>query len=523
MASGGGASHDLRSAIHESSRRPGTRRSAVGWQRFGSGGDPVAETKRILVTGATGYVGGRLWRRLEAEGRAVRCLAREPERLATRVGANTEVARGDVLRPETLESALEGMDAAYYLIHSMGSRCDFEAEELAGARNFGEAARRSGLRRIIYLGGLGHGSDLSPHLRSRHEVGRVLRESGVPVIEFRASIVLGAGSLSFEMIRALVERLPVMITPRWVELEAQPIAVDDLVAYLIAALDLPLEESRVFEIGGADRVSYGGLMREYARQRGLRRVMMRVPFLTPGLSSLWLGLVTPLYARVGRKLIESIKHPSVVRDDAALEVFSVRPLGMREAIARAIEEDERQIVQSRWFDAPYSEEQGRRWAGVRVRNRFVDSRTRVVDVSAEQAFAAIRRIGGNTGWYAYDWLWRLRGFLDLLVGGVGMRRGRPLPEELRVGDALDFWRVEAYEPDRRLLLHAEIKLPGRAWLEFEVEPREGGATIRQTAVFEPLGLLGLAYWYLLYPLHDVIFRGMLRNIARAATAEGARA
>jgi hypothetical protein len=230
--------------------------------------------------------------------------------------------------------------------------------------------------------------------------------------------------------------------------------------------------------------------------------------------------VTPLYARVGRKLIESIKHPTVVRDEAALEVFPLRPLGMREAIARAIEEEDRQIVESRWFDALSSAGQGRSWAGVRVRNRFVDSRMREVNVGCEQAFAPIRRIGGETGWYAYNWLWRLRGFLDLLVGGVGMRRGRPLREELRVGDALDFWRVEAYEPDRRLVLRAEMRLPGRAWLEFQVDTRQGGATIRQTAVFEPLGLLGLAYWYALYPLHSLVFHGMLKNIARAATAGG---
>jgi hypothetical protein len=355
-------------------------------------------------------------------------------------------------------------------------------------------------------------------LRSRQEVGEVLRESGVPVLEFRASIVLGSGSLSFEMIRALVERLPVMITPRWVEVEAQPIAIDDLLAYLVAALSVPLEESRVFEIGGADRASYGDIMREYARQRGLRRAMISVPFLTPRLSSLWLGLVTPLYARVGRTLIESIRHPTVVHDPAAQQVFSLPPRTIREAIASALRNEEREIAETRWYDAFSSRGKGCNWAGVRFHNRFVDSRTRDVDVGPAQAFAPILRIGGENGWYAYDWLWRLRGFLDLLVGGVGVRRGRPSPEDLCVGDALDFWRVETYEPDRRLLLSAEMKLPGRAWLEFVVEPRQGGATIRQTAIFDPVGLVGLAYWYLIYPLHRMIFSRMLENIARAANA-----
>jgi len=475
----------------------------------------------ILVTGATGYVGGRLWRRLEANGKRVRCMVRQQSVLASRVGPTTQVVEADVLKPETLAAALQDVDTAYYLIHSMGSGGDFEAQDRQAAKNFGEAARRAGVRRIIYLGGLGHGPELSPHLKSRQEVGQVLRASGVPVLEFRASIVIGSGSLSFEMVRALVERLPVMITPRWVEVQAQPIAVDDLIEYLVAALDVPLVESRVFEIGGADRVSYGDLMREYARQRGLRRVMIRVPFLTPGLSSLWLGLVTPIYARVGRKLIESIKHPTVVRDTTALEVFPVRPMGMREAIAAAIRNEDREFAETNWFDAFSSGGESRNWAGVRFGNRFIDSRTREVHVGPAQAFAPIRRIGGKTGWYAYDWLWRLRGFLDLLVGGVGLRRGRPLPEDLHVGDALDFWRVEAYEPNRLLRLAAEMKLPGHAWLEFEVEPREGGATIRQTAVFDPVGLLGLAYWYLLYPLHRLVFSAMLENIARAATTSAA--
>jgi hypothetical protein len=320
------------------------------------------------------------------------------------------------------------------------------------------------------------------------------------------------------MVRALVERLPVMITPRWVEVEAQPIAIDDLLAYLIAALNVPLDASRVFEIGGADRVSYGDLMREYARQRGLRRAMIRVPLLTPRLSSLWLGLVTPIYARVGRKLIESIKHPTVVHDASALEAFPVRPRGMREAVAAAMHNEAREVAESRWYDAYSSGGEGRSWAGVRFRNRFIDSRSREVDASPEESFAPIRRIGGDTGWYAYDWLWRLRGLLDLLVGGVGVRRGRPSPEHLRVGDALDFWRVEAYEPDRLLRLSAEMKLPGRAWLEFVVEPRENGATIRQTALFDPIGLFGLIYWYGVYPLHSMVFSHMLDGIAVAATA-----
>lgn len=472
----------------------------------------------ILLTGATGYVGGRLRRLLEERGHALRCFSRRTEGLASRVATTTELITGDVLKPETLGPALEGVSTAYYLVHSMGSDQDFEERDRVAARNFAAEAVKAGVHRIIYLGGLGHGDDLSAHLRSRHEVGQVLREPGVPVLELRASIVLGSGSLSFEMIRALVERLPVLIAPRWVEVEAQPIAIDDLLAYLVTALDVPLKGSRVFEIGGADRVSYGDLMREYARQRGLRRAMIRVPVLTPRLSSLWLGLVTPIYARVGRKLIESIKHPTVVHEDAALDVFPVQPRGMPEAVAAALRNEEKEIAESRWYDSFSSAGEARSWTGVRFGNRLVDSRSQNVEVGPEAAFTPIRRIGGATGWYAYDWLWRLRGFLDLLLGGVGVRRGRPDPDVVHVGDAIDFWRVEAYEPGRLLRLHAEMKLPGRAWLEFEVEPTDGGAAIRQTALYDPVGLLGLAYWYLISPLHLLVFSGMLKNIARAATA-----
>jgi len=473
----------------------------------------------VLVTGATGYVGGRLWQRLEALGHRTRCLARDPERLEGRVGPGTEVVRGDVLEPTSLQNAMEGVESAYYLVHSMGSSTGFEEQDRAGAKNFVEAARTAKVKRIIYLGGLARDArSLSPHLRSRHEVGRILRESGVPTIELRASIVLGSGSLSFEMIRALVERLPAMITPKWVGVEAQPISIDDLLQYLLESLKL-IPESRVFEIGGADRASYGDLMREYARQRGLHRVMVPVPVLTPRLSSLWLGLVTPLYARVGKKLIESIEHPSVVDDDAAKGVFTVRPSGMREAITAALRNEEREFAETSWFDAFSSGGPQRSRAGVQFGNRLLDARSLDVIVPPTEAFAPIRRIGGKNGWYAHRFLWKLRGWIDLLFGGVGLRRGRRDPEMLHVGDAVDFWRVERYEPNRLLRLRAEMKLPGRAWLEFEVVPSDSGSTIRQTAMHDPEGLFGLVYWYALFPVHGPVFDGMLHGIARRAVGD----
>ncbi|MBM4265548.1 MAG: SDR family oxidoreductase [Deltaproteobacteria bacterium] len=473
----------------------------------------------ILLTGATGYVGGRLLRALEASGRRVRCMARRPENLRAWVGPGTEIVRGDCLECASLDGALAGVESAYYLVHSMGAGADFEERDRRCARHFGEAARAAGVKRIFYLGGLGDGgAELSAHLRSRQETGEVLRAaSGLPVIELRASIVLGTGSLSFELIRSLVERLPVMLCPRWVETEAQPIAIDDLVAYLLAALDLPAE-SRILEVGGADRVSYGDIMREYARQRGLRRVMIPVPVLTPRLSSLWLGLTTPLYARVGRKLIEGVRNPTVVRDGAARRAFpSIRPIGLREAIARAMANEDRTLA--RWSAALSSSGIDSKVSGGRhFGPRLIDSRALRVAATPEQAFAPIREIGGERGWYYADFLWRLRGFLDLLAGGVGMRRGRRDPESLVVGDALDFWRVEAYEPDRRLRLAAEMRLPGRAWLEFEVRRSGGETVICQTAEFDPVGVAGRLYWYGIYPLHALVFRGMLRGIAARAAA-----
>ncbi len=476
-----------------------------------------AATRVALLTGATGYIGGRLLPALVARGLRVRCLARNPAFVPNVEGVGVEVVPGDVLDFESLKRAFTGVDTAYYLIHALGSSADFEAEEQRGAENFASAAVAAGVKRIIYLGGLG-GNDvaLSPHLRSRREVGAILQRSGVPTIELRASIVIGSGSLSFEMIRALVERLPAMITPRWVRVQAQPIAIGDLVQYLLAALDLPLTASRVFEIGGADVVSYRELMLEYARQRGLRRLMIAVPFLTPRLSSLWLGLVTPLYARTGRRLIDSMTSPSIVRDDAARREFPVRPMGMREAIAAALRNEHREFALTSWYDSVSSSSARRNWAGVRLGNRLLDARSIDINVPPERAFAPIAAIGGRRGWYAWNALWQLRGFADLLIGGVGMRRGHPGAARLRPGVAVDFWRVEAYEPGRLLRLSAEMRLPGRAWLEFEVSPRPGGATIRQTAMFDPLGVWGLLYWYLVYPFHRLIFDGMLRGIAKAA-------
>ncbi len=469
----------------------------------------------ILLTGATGYVGGRLLRALEARGDAVRCLARRPENLST--GKDTEVVPGDVLKPETLAPAMEGVRTAYYLVHSMAADSAFEERDAVAARNFAAAAAGAGVRRIIYLGGLGSDDDqLSDHLRSRQETGAALRSGQVPVIELRASVVIGSGSLSFEIVRALVERLPVMTTPQWVRTPTQPIAIEDVVAYLLEAAEIETATSRIYEIGGADQVGYGDLMKEYGRQRGLKRLIIPVSVLSPRISSLWLALVTPAHAKVGRLLVEGLRNPTVVRDTAALHDFKVRPMGVRSAVQRALRNEDQEFAATRWSDALSAGAGIRSWGGTRFGSRIVDSRSVVVGAPPSAAFAPIRRIGGRTGWYYGDWLWRIRGLMDGLIGGVGLRRGRKNPETVHVGETLDFWRVEAFERDRRLRLFAEMKLPGRAWLEFEVAPSPEGSSIRQTAIFDPSGLGGLAYWYALYPLHSLIFGGMLRHIAARA-------
>jgi uncharacterized protein YbjT (DUF2867 family) len=471
----------------------------------------------ILLTGATGYVGGRLLTLLQKSGCRVRCLTRRPTALSDRSNSMTQVVQGDVLDTASMAAALHGVETAYYFVHSMGADHDFEEQDRIAAENFSKAAAAAGVQKIIYLGGLGNPDQhLSKHLRSRQETGDVLRSHHSQVIEFRASIVIGSGSLSFEMIRALVERLPVMICPKWVSVKAQPIAIEDLLTYLLAALDLPNGASQVYEIGGSDQVSYGELMSEYARQRGLKRWMIPVPLLTPYLSSLWLGLVTPLYARIGRKLVESLRNPTLLSNNLATRTFDIKPRSVQEAIHRALVNEDQEIAETRWSDALSSAGDDPRWGGVRFGSRLVDSRSVTIPVSVEQAFAPIRRIGGSTGWYYGNWLWSVRGFLDLLVGGVGVRRGRRDPEHLRTGDPLDFWRVDIYDPPNLLRLSAEMKLPGRAWLEFEVTACPEGSQIRQTAIFDPVGLSGLAYWYGIYPLHHFVFAGMLRNLAHAA-------
>lgn len=446
----------------------------------------------ILLTGATGYIGGRLLRVLEEDGRTVRCLARDPGRVRLS-RQTTELVRGDCLDEASLEAAMAGVETAYYLVHSMATGGDFARLDRTAATNFGRAAGRAGVRRIVYLGGLAdEAASLSAHLRSRADTGAALRAGGVPVVEFRSSIIIGAGSLSFELIRALVERLPVMVCPRWVDTPTQPIAISDVLAYLALALELPNDVAGVIEIGGPEVVSYGELMREYARLRGLRRWVIPVPVLTPRLSGLWLALVTPTQARVGRALVDSLRNPTVVRSCAARLHFLLRPTSLEDALIAATDR-----------------------AAARERKR--DVRTVVVKASPAEAFAPIRCIGGTRGWYFGNALWRARGCIDRLLGGVGMSRGRRDGERCDVGDTIDGWTVEAFENDRRLRLAADWKLPGRGWLEFIVMPLgDGRSLIRQVATFDPRGIAGRVYWFAVLPLHALIFRGLLRGIRSRA-------
>ena len=479
------------------------------------------EQKTFLVTGATGYVGGRLVTRLEESASIVKCMARSPSYLSDCVGPDVEVVYGDVTEPVTLRAALEGVDTAFYLVHALASSGDFESTELNGARNFAAAAKDAGVKRIVYLGGLGDTeTTTSAHMRSRQAVGEIFHSSGVFTVELRASVIIGPGSLSFELIRSLVRRLPIMVVPKWVRVKAQPIAIEDVLEYLVQAADIPASHSLVYEIGGSEQLSYLDLMKRYSEMTGLRRVYINVPFLTLWLSSLWLSLVTPLFAKIGRKLIDSIRIASVVVDQRALSDFTVRPMNVSQAIERALDEEDRAFRRTHWSDALSSSSEGSGDGGQRYGSRIVDSRVIAVNAEPDDVFRCIERIGGPNGWYFGDWLWQIRGFLDRMVGGVGMQRGRRDPVHLRRGDIVDCWRVEDLQRPAKLLLRAEMKVFGRAWLQFEVNEGDSlGTEIRQTAVYDPHGLTGIAYWYSLYPLHELVFAGMLRGIAHAASAE----
>ena len=441
----------------------------------------------------------------------------------------TDLVRGDMFDPASLLEALSGVDTAYYLVHSLGSTSeDFYERELASARNFAEAVRAAGVRRVIYLGGLGRASDtLSSHLASRQDVGRLLCESGAETIEFRASVVLGSGSISFEMIRGLVDRVPVMITPKWVRTLAQPIAVEDVISYLVAALDVPVRERcTVYEIGGADRVSYAGMMEVYARSQGLRRPMIRVPWLTPRLSSGWLALVTPLYYRVGRHLLEGVRNETVVTSDAAAQDFpQIRPMDFEQAVHEALGRMLSDVVETSWSDALVNSAGDTRPYRFEVEEgMMIERRSLVLELPAPAVFRAYVGVGGERGWLFMDWAWAIRGWMDKAVGGVGIRRGRRHPDEIRAGESLDFWRVEAVEQDRRLLLQAEMKLPGKAWLQFESTPLPQDETLLvQTAYYAPRGVLGFLYWYAMWPFHAFLFDGLIRRIASRARMLAQRA
>jgi uncharacterized protein YbjT (DUF2867 family) len=476
----------------------------------------------ILVTGATGYVGGRLVEHLLEHGYPVRVMVRDATRLIGRSWQErVEVVEGDVLKAETLPRALDGIEVAYYLIHSMIGNSDFHERDLLAARTFSSAAKQAGVEHLIYLGGLGNPEEqqLSHHLRSRQQTGDALREAGVPVTEFRAAVIVGSGSLSFEMVRYLAERLPVMICPHWVFTRIQPIAVGDVLDYLVGALEQPASRGQIIEIGGADVVTYGDMMLGYARLRNLRRVLLPVPVLTPRLSSYWIHLVTPIPSSLARPLVEGLRNEVVVRDERARELFpTIQPMDYQTAVARALDRIERGEVNTSWSDALFTTQRDVPPVVLSTEEGMIrEVRRLVVRAPAEAVYQVAASLGGERGWLFLNWMWHLRGALDRLVGGVGMRRGRRDSVTLRVGDAVDFWRVEAVEPGRLVRLRAEMKVPGRAWLQFEAVPLEGGYTrLVQTAFFAPRGLPGLLYWYSLYAIHGVIFAGMCKRIAEAA-------
>ena len=479
---------------------------------------------RCLVTGATGYIGGRLAPRLLDAGHAVRCLSRSAGRLRDVPWASrVEIAEGDLSDPATLPAALEGVDVAYFLVHSLGQP-DFERLDREAARNFAAAARAAGVRRIIYLGGPEPPAVgvQSAHLRSRAEVARILLDSGVPTAVLRAAVIIGSGSASFEMLRHLTERLPVMITPRWVQNRIQPIAVRDVLRYLVECADLPADVNRAFDVGGTDVLTYLEMMRRYARVAGLRRrIIVPVRVLSPWLSAHWVGAITPVPNAIARPLVGSLIHEAFAHEhDIAAHVPDDGLLGFDEAVRLALGKVRDANVETRWSNAVGGDAAAEPlpsdpdWSGGSI---YVDERSQAVDAPVEELWKVIESVGGENGWYSFPLAWSVRGWLDRMVGGVGLRRGRRDRNHLLVGEALDWWRVEEICPNELLRLRAEMKVPGRAWLEMRAEPAgEGRSVYRQRALFVPRGLAGHAYWASVMPFHGVVFTGMARNIANTA-------
>jgi len=472
----------------------------------------------VLITGATGYIGGRLTSRLVERGLRVRLLVRDPRRLRGRCWENdVELVHGDLFDFPSLERALDGVEEAYYLVHSMAAGADFEERDRIAARNFVHAG--STLRHCIYLGGLvPPAKGVSRHLQSRADTGAILRE-GLPVTEFRAGPIVGSGSASFEMVRYLTERLPFMLAPRWIINQVQPIAVRDVLTYLMAARER--EAMGIIDIGGADRLSFREMLRQYGEVRGLKRIIIAAPVLAPSIAALWIDKVTPIPRTVAEPLVEGIAHPVLADTTRARELFpDIVPMGYRTAVERAVARMTEHAVESRWSDALGA---GDSYELTDREGVLEETRAQYVNATPEQVFRAFCKLGGDRGWLAWNFLWRIRGFLDRMVGGPGLRRGRRHPEQLLPGEAVDFWRVEIVEPPRLLRLRAEMRVPGKAWLQFTVIPEGTGTRLIQTALFAPRGLFGLLYWYAMYPAHLFIFGDMVRAIARLALSEPASA
>jgi uncharacterized protein YbjT (DUF2867 family) len=485
--------------------------------------------KSVLVTGVTGYVGGRLVPRLLQAGYQVRVLVRgSADRLDGRPWKErVEIFVGDVLAPaETLDAPMQGIDAAYYLVHSMRRYTEFGERDVRAAKNFAAAAADAGVKNIIYLSGLGESEgELSVHLRSRQQTGDILRQFEVPVTEFRAGMIVGCGSLSFEMMRDLTERLPILIAPRWVNTKTQPIAVCDVLNYLLAALQTPASWGKIIEIGAPDVLSYTDMMLTYARIRGLHRLIIRLPelvrapSLTTRLSSYWVHWITPVPAGAVTPFIESLRNELVVRDASAKDLFpDIEPISFEDALHLALRRMKEGDIETYWSDSLSSSRGDFKPVQLaQQQGMLLERRQKTVDAPQSAVFRSFCGLGGDRGWPPYNWMWQLRGTLDRLVGGVGMRRGRRHPDELRQGEALDFWRVEKVDPHHLLRLRAEMKMPGEGWLQFEAFEREDGRTdLVQTAYFASKGLAGVLYWYSLYPIHGFIFSGMIDVIARRA-------